>query len=154
MTKYLDENLEGKTHEAKHIPGRVIGPGKVVPPAVGLTAGGHNPLSLFRNYQNDVALTQKADGSSPERITHWLFGLNTELGELTDIFKKKWFYQKPATDSTPTEEIGDLLYYLAALANELGITLEDAATRNIAKLKKRYPNGFTMADARARKDKE
>ena len=35
-----------------------------------------------------------------------------------------------------------MLWYLAEIADALGVTLEDIARRNIDKLRKRYPDGF------------
>ena len=35
-----------------------------------------------------------------------------------------------------------MLWYLAEIADALGITLEEIARRNIEKLRKRYPEGF------------
>lgn len=40
------------------------------------------------------------------------------------------------------EELGDVLWYVAALATTCDLSLAEIAEFNIAKLKKRYPNGF------------
>lgn len=48
------------------------------------------------------------------------------------------------------EEAGDVLWYLAEIADALGITLEDIARRNIAKLRNRYPDGFDPERSRNR----
>uniref|UniRef100_A0A7S1MSX3 NTP pyrophosphohydrolase MazG-like domain-containing protein n=1 Tax=Alexandrium catenella TaxID=2925 RepID=A0A7S1MSX3_ALECA len=39
------------------------------------------------------------------------------------------------------DEVGDVLWYAAALANELGVPLEEIARRNLAKLKSRSERG-------------
>lgn len=40
-----------------------------------------------------------------------------------------------------TKEIGDVLWYCAALASDLGLSLEDIAIENLAKLKSRQERG-------------
>jgi hypothetical protein len=49
------------------------------------------------------------------------------------------------------DEVGDILFYLTALCNANGITLEDAMRANVAKLRARYPDGFS-ADKAVNKD--
>ena len=49
-------------------------------------------------------------------------------------------------------ELGDILYYLSIMAHELGYTLQDIAEMNIAKLAKRYPDGFSREASQARVD--
>jgi NTP pyrophosphatase (non-canonical NTP hydrolase) len=39
------------------------------------------------------------------------------------------------------EELGDVLWYVSALATELGFTLEEVAKANLTKLAKRYEKG-------------
>ena len=40
------------------------------------------------------------------------------------------------------EELGDLLWFAAELADVLGVSLETVAGLNIDKLRRRYPEGF------------
>jgi len=49
-------------------------------------------------------------------------------------------------------ELGDLLWYVAAVASLHGLYLDDIAEQNIQKLLVRFPNGFTQADSIARAD--
>ena len=39
-------------------------------------------------------------------------------------------------------ELGDVMWYVVETAAGLGLTLEDIARMNIAKLERRYPQGF------------
>lgn len=51
-----------------------------------------------------------------------------------------------------TKELGDVLWYLAHACNVMGWSLAEIASGNVAKLLKRYPNGFTTEDSIARRD--
>lgn len=46
------------------------------------------------------------------------------------------------------KELGDVFWYLAVLADSLGFKLSEIATKNVQKLKVRYPNGFTIEDSK------
>lgn len=51
----------------------------------------------------------------------------------------KWFTAE-RRDSL-IKELGDVLWYVAAMSEELGVTLEDVASQNIAKLQDRAARG-------------
>ena len=87
------------------------------------------------------------------RILHACVGVAGEGGELLDTAKKAWIYGAPLNRENLLEEAGDTLFYVVALLNELGFTLEQAAAHNVEKLRKRYPAGYTDAAAQARADK-
>ena len=84
------------------------------------------------------------------RLLHGSMGLVTEAGELLDAMKKHLFYGKPIDMVNIQEEIGDSLFYIAAMCRFLGISFEDAADKNIKKLRSRYPNNFSEYDAENR----
>lgn len=86
---------------------------------------------------------EKQTGRIDPRIAHALMGLETEVGELVDPFKKSWFYGTQLDEINVREEIGDVLYYLAILCDELGTDFETEMTRVTHKLKIRYPSKFT-----------
>jgi NTP pyrophosphatase (non-canonical NTP hydrolase) len=85
---------------------------------------------------------------------HSVSGCVTEAGELMDIFKKHFVYGKPLDTNHIIEEYGDLLWYIAQGLESIGSSLFVAMALNIDKLKKRYPDAFSAADALARADKE
>jgi NTP pyrophosphatase (non-canonical NTP hydrolase) len=81
------------------------------------------------------------------RAVHAIFGLATEIGELTDSFKRTIFYGKHADRTNIAEEIGDAFWYLAILCDHVGVSFEQCMVANINKLRARYPNKFTEHDA-------
>ncbi len=83
-------------------------------------------------------------------IVHMLFGMTTEVGELTDVFKKYIAYGKEIDPVNVVEELGDILYYLASFCRIYGVPLSEVISRNIAKLETRYPEKFTQYNANNR----
>lgn len=88
-----------------------------------------------------------------EQLVRAVFGLLGESGELVDALKK-WRFQghKKPREYDLLSEIGDVLWYLQDLCGALGLSLEEAASLNIAKLSNRYPDGFSEEASRARVD--
>lgn len=66
-------------------------------------------------------------------------GLAGEAGEVADTIKKAVFHRHGLDQDKLVKELGDVLWYLAALASKLGVSLDEVAERNIAKLKERCP---------------
>lgn len=96
-------------------------------------------LTFYQEWTRKLWITK---GKREDDITHALFGLQTETAELTDLFKKSWFTPKRA-DGPPDrerikDECGDVLYYLARLADEFQVSLVDIVEHNISKLENRY----------------
>lgn len=81
-------------------------------------------------------------------------GLAGEAGEVADLLKKSLFHGHQVDPATLRKELGDVLWYIAALATMSGLTLEEIAAANIEKLRRRYPQGFSEAASRARVDQE
>lgn len=79
-----------------------------------------------------------------------LVGLIGELSELIPLV-----YGSAIKGSTPDtdaimDELGDVLWYLAAIATRYKIDLNDVMTRNLTKLIKRYPKGFEFEQSKHR----
>lgn len=87
------------------------------------------------------------------KLLHAAVGVAGEGGELLDAIKKTWIYGKELDTENLLEECGDTLFYIQALLTECGFTLDDAMQHNMAKLAKRYPEGYTDKAARDRADK-
>ena len=85
-----------------------------------------------------------ANTSTPSaKIENGLLGLFGEGGECADTLKKYLFQGHELDKAHMIEELGDVLWYCAELACGLGVTLEEVATKNIGKLRRRYPEGFS-----------
>lgn len=74
-------------------------------------------------------------------------GLAGEAGETVELVKKWAFHDRPLDRAKLTKELGDVLWYLTALARTQGITLEEVAAENVAKLEARYPTGTYSHEA-------
>ena len=73
-------------------------------------------------------------------LVYTTLGLNGEAGEIAEKVKKLLRDDKTMTEEHRQElilELGDVLWYVANLAKELDVSLEEVATQNIAKLQSR-----------------
>lgn len=72
-----------------------------------------------------------------------VLGLAGEVGELVDHIKKHVFHGHPLDLDYIQKELGDIAWYWSA-AHEVAV-LDPGATlyANVAKLLKRYPDGFS-----------
>ena len=97
----------------------------------------------FTEYQNEAIKT----AMYPEavRVLYPSLGLAGETGEVCEKIKKVYRDNNGVfTDEKRieiTKEIGDVLWYLASICNDLSISLDDAANMNIAKLASRKERG-------------
>ena len=111
----------------------------------------------LNEYQSLAMRTDPIDNYDPEcrktqRLTNALMGLNGEAGEAIEILKKAMFQGHTLLVDNVIEELGDCLWYIAEAVDALGYKLSDVARKNIEKLEKRYPNGFTAEDSIERRD--
>lgn len=77
------------------------------------------------------------------RLEHAIIGVITEAGELMDEIKEVKIYGRSLDRQHLIEETGDLMWYLALLADELGVSFEEIWEKNINKLRIRYPEKFS-----------
>ena len=79
-------------------------------------------------------------------------GLAGEAGEVAELVKKGVFHQHGLDREALARELGDALWYIAALCTVAGLDLGAVMEANVIKLSIRYPNGFSSADSQARVD--
>lgn len=81
-------------------------------------------------------------------------GLVGEAGEVAEKVKKIFRDNNGELDAERKavleKELGDVLWYLAQLATELGLSLDDIAKNNIAKLQSRKERGMLHGDGDSR----
>jgi NTP pyrophosphatase (non-canonical NTP hydrolase) len=140
----------------KLFPGRKIGVrGSLrILPVEGPRPDDYQKLAL--RTEKTPAFIDPAWAGSPEnamrlaRILHGLLGCMTELGEAADIIKRHLIYGASLDLTHLMEEAGDKQWYIALILDASGFTMEAAQARNIAKLRARYPEGFTEEKALTR----
>lgn len=102
-------------------------------------------FAAFNDYQNRA--TRLAIYRDEERIIYPALGLASEAGEVLSKIKKQLRDYAPTSRFSPeanwaiADEIGDVLWYLAALCHDLGTPLEVVAARNLEKLNSRLERG-------------
>ncbi|RPH39044.1 MAG: nucleotide pyrophosphohydrolase [Burkholderiales bacterium] len=89
-----------------------------------------------------------------KELLHATLGLAGETGEVVDIIKKVWAYDKKLDKEKLIEEMGDLFHYYTRLLHLSNIKLSEVIDSNYTKLKKRYPNGYTHDAAIKQGDKQ
>lgn len=100
------------------------------------------------NQYSELALrTAKSLGSQVNDAMHAAAGMAGESGEVIDIVKKSFAYGKTLDRDHLIEEIGDGLWYANLMIHTLGSSWEEVLSKNIAKLKARYPDGYNDMDA-------
>ena len=91
----------------------------------------------INQYQYDAMKTRLRTANGD----YALLGLAGEVGELLSIVAKAIRDDDGKVDNTSMKkELGDCLWFLAAIATDFGFTLEEAAEVNLTKLQKRQKN--------------
>lgn len=98
----------------------------------------------MNTYQKQ-ALTTAVYTNDQQRLICTVLGLTGESGEVAEKFKKIFRDKAGVWDETDRAEIlkelGDVLWYVAVLAETLGWDLETVASTNLDKLKNRMNRG-------------
>ena len=101
-------------------------------------------------YQRLAMTTLNSELNKKDVLINSVMGLCGESGEAIDIVKK-WMAQGHELDKEHlAKELGDIAWYLAEAATALDMSLEDIFEANLAKLKKRYPDGFETQKSKIR----
>ncbi|PIK15469.1 MAG: hypothetical protein CES88_01755 [Halobacteriovorax sp. JY17] len=107
-------------------------------------------LAIKTESTDFTAMNTRLENDGLKRLLHAGIGLSTESGEFLDALKKHIFYGKELDRVNLAEEMGDLFWYLAIVADELGVDMSDVMARNIEKLKARYGEKFSEEKAENR----
>lgn len=96
----------------------------------------------INEYQELARRTQNPELSPRDMIEHALWGLSAEVGEVCGLHQKK-HQGHPMNYVALRKEIGDCLWFIGELCDAYDFSMEKIAEENIAKLKRRYPDGFS-----------
>lgn len=100
-------------------------------------------MNDYQRAAAETAIYPGAGTSSPAAFTYLLLKLNGETGEVGEKYAKMY------RDGTEWDafvddailELGDVLWYVAMIAKELGIPLTQIAAFNLEKLRGRHGRG-------------
>ncbi|MFT4567086.1 MAG: NTP pyrophosphatase (non-canonical NTP hydrolase) [Saprospiraceae bacterium] len=81
-------------------------------------------------------------GDTETMISWNALGLTGEAGEVADLIKKGIYHQQGLDHEKLKKELGDVLWYVAALSRDLGFSMSEIMEGNIAKLEARFPEGY------------
>jgi len=103
----------------------------------------------FEDYQTEATTT----AHYPNRLNNLEYptlGLTGEAGEVANIVKKiQRDFNGELTDEIRLklqDELGDVLWYISACADELGFTLQEIAEFNVQKLANRHKKTKTAVE--------
>lgn len=105
-----------------------------------------HPITTFTDYQRAALVTAPAVVDYNNELAVRALGLAGEAGEVVELVKKHLGHGHGLDVDEVRKELGDVLWYVATLADHLGLNMGAVAEANIKKLRARYPNGFS-ADA-------
>lgn len=99
----------------------------------------------FNDYQKQAITTNLGKEDKFKELMQQVLGLADESGEVLAVFKK-WIRDQDADFDkldkvNIKKELGDILWYIAVVADDLGIELDDIASYNIEKLASRNKRG-------------
>lgn len=96
----------------------------------------------MNEYQKAALRTAKPHMDVYAQLQEGALGLCGEAGEVADYIKKATYQGHVMKTGRLVEEIGDVLWYAALLADAAGVGLDEVAQANVDKLWKRFPEGF------------
>ena len=98
----------------------------------------------INEYQKLAMTTLNPALEQKDVLINGVMGLCGESGEAIDLVKKHLAQGHELDTERLAKELGDIAWYLAETATAIGYDLDDILQMNLEKLKKRYPEGFTV----------
>ena len=106
----------------------------------------------IQEYQTQAMKTLNPALPPKDVLINGVMGLCGEAGEAIDIVKKHLAQGHDLDREALIKELGDVAWYLAETAYALDVSLEEVCTRNIEKLRRRFPEGFSTEHSLNRTD--
>ena len=95
-----------------------------------------------QQYIAEILRTYAGADDQMSKLTLGALGLAGETGEVIDMIKKRVFQSHAIDQEKLRDELGDVLWYFMLICHTGGYSLEEVMIANVAKLHRRYPNGF------------
>ena len=108
----------------------------------------------FLIYQEKSKRTMNTNLPEKDQLNNYVFGLVGEVGEVVDLLKKFFYHGHEVDSNRLKSELGDILWYVSAVASLFNLDLQEIAQGNIEKLEKRYPEGFSSEASKGREAKQ
>jgi len=103
-----------------------------------------------RTFKDHKELTTKQ-----AELLDWALGLAGEAGEVCELLKHHIFHEEQLDKMKLAKELGDVLWYISAIAKTNRINMDTILALNISKLRHRYNNKtFNTTDSASRHTKE
>lgn len=95
-------------------------------------------IELYQK-ESQIHIKEHSDLSSKEaEILDWILGLCGESGEVSDLIKHHIFHKEDLDKMKLAKELGDVLWYVSAIASAYHINMNSIITLNVNKLRHRY----------------
>lgn len=89
-----------------------------------------------------------------DKLSLGCFGLAGETGEVVDLIKKHLYHGKDLDRENLIKELGDVRWYFEYLLICNDLSIQEVEKKNVEKLRKRYPEGFSFEAAKAKADEQ
>lgn len=93
---------------------------------------------------NDLTCAALGLAGESSELMRACTGAMVFAGQFADGVKKHTHHKHDLDKLKAAKEIGDVMWYCALAADQLGMTLEEVCQLNITKLAIRFPDGFTV----------
>lgn len=108
----------------------------------------------LKDYQFRAYTAIQPHTDEKDEVMNWVVGLSEEVGEIMNHIKHQYWGNEPINKLEIAKEMGDVLWYLSALATVWKLDLGTVAELNVSKLEHRFGGRFTEAASQARHSNE
>lgn len=108
----------------------------------------------FTEFQSRSYKNIQPHSSTKDELLNWCVGLCEEVGETMNVVKHHFWPGENINEEKIAKELGDVLWYVSAIASNLNLNLGIIARLNIEKLEHRYQQEFSKESSDKRHELE
>lgn len=94
----------------------------------------------IERYQRNIYRAIPEHTDQKDEILHWAIGLSEETGEVMSVLKHHYYGGEEFNTEELIKELGDVMWYTAALCTACNINMSVVAEINMEKLMHRFPD--------------